>query len=110
MEIAALKKHYSYLQSLLSEFQKNDYESIKGAKKADRVRALDNLEETLMQFESYCSKNPELSEFFFSVSGSGNRDFYLSELNSIKYFGGDMAHILKRMDAEISEAAKLNNV
>jgi hypothetical protein len=103
MEIEALKEHYFYLQALLTEFQKNDYESIKSAKKADRSRALYNLEVNLMQFESYWSKNPELSDYFFSVSGSGNQDFYLSELNSIKYFGRDMSRILKRMEAEISE-------
>lgn len=109
MEIEAMKKHYAFLKALHSEFQEHDSVSKNGAKKANRKQALYELEVNLMQFESYWSKNPEILDYFFSVSGSGHRANYLNELNSIKYFGKDMSRILKSMESEITKSEKVDN-
>ena len=104
-----LKRHYSFLKALHTEFLEHDSVYNKGAKKAKKTQALYDLEVNLMLFKSYCEEHPELSDYFFLVSGNGNRDYYLNELNSLKYFGKDMSRILKIMESEIKEAEKLKN-
>jgi hypothetical protein len=109
MEIEAMKKHYAFLKALHSEFRQHYLVYTKGTKKANRNQAQYDVELNLMEFEDYWQKYPELSDYFFSVSGSGHRANYLNELNSINYFGKDMSRILKSMESEIRKSEKVDN-
>jgi len=104
MEKDELKKHYTYLNNLLTKFLEGEKENGNGSNETKRKNGLSKMEESLLLFKQYAEHNSELKAFIFAEKYSGSvKEFAWGELCSLTYFGKDMKSILSIMKTKIEQ-------
>jgi hypothetical protein len=102
MDKTKLTKHHENLKEIVDEFLIGDNAYNKGSNKKKRDSGFEKMENALLRFELYVSKDDELYEYLVKDNGIGaDEAFYWDELDSLKYFGRDMPRILAKMESEL---------